>query len=59
MNRELLSKILSLLERQKFADWYNTGNFDAYITGDMEHSKGITYEEAKEIVLTDLQKMLD
>jgi hypothetical protein len=32
---EVIEKILSTLSRQKFADWYNTGNFDKWITGDL------------------------
>lgn len=27
-------QILSTLERQKFDDWYNSGNFDKYISGE-------------------------
>lgn len=32
---EQAEQILSTLERQKFADWYNSGNFDNYISGDL------------------------
>ncbi len=30
----LRERILGVLETQKFADWYNGGNFDKWITGD-------------------------
>ncbi len=31
---EIAEKILNTLESQRFADWYNTGKFDEYISGD-------------------------
>lgn len=32
---EVIEKILQGLTRQKFADWYNSGNFDKWISGDL------------------------
>lgn len=43
-------KILATLESQKFADWYNTGNFDKYISGD---APTITKEE----ILAEIKKL--
>jgi len=35
MNKQqLIEKIFQALQRQKFADWYNTGNFDNWIRKD-------------------------
>jgi hypothetical protein len=33
--KEIAEKVLNMLEGQKFADWYNSGHFDAYISGDL------------------------
>jgi len=30
----LVSQILNAIRSQKFFDWYNTGNWDKYISGD-------------------------
>lgn len=51
-------KILNLISRQDFVDWYQTGNFDKFITGDLECEKQIKFESAQKIVLKDLTKML-
>lgn len=52
MNEEQLQKILNLLEKQRFADWYNKGGrFDDYITGELN-------APSKEEILEDLKKML-
>jgi len=32
--QQTIEKIFQGLQRQKFADWYNTGDFDAWIQGD-------------------------
>jgi hypothetical protein len=32
--KQRTEQILMVLESQRFADWYNTGNFDHYITGE-------------------------
>jgi hypothetical protein len=46
-------QILDLLSSQRFADWYNTGKFDAYITG------GEMPDEtpSKATILADIKKM--
>jgi hypothetical protein len=47
-------EILNVLSKQKFADWYNNGNFDNYITGEMKHDA-----ENEKIVIIDIIKMFD
>ena len=47
---QLAEKILNTLERQWFADWYNTGNFDKYISGDLP-------PVSKEQIIADVKKM--
>jgi hypothetical protein len=32
IQREIAEKILTMLERQRFADWYNDGQFNDFIT---------------------------
>jgi hypothetical protein len=54
MNKEAIEKVLAMLERQKFADWYNDGGrFDQWITGDCPFNS-IT----KADILNDLAKLL-
>lgn len=37
MNKnEVVEKIFQTLQSQKFADWYNKGGFDAFISGDYD-----------------------
>jgi hypothetical protein len=49
-NQEIAKKILNALELQKFADWYNAGNFDHWISGDLPTiSDEQILEEIKEI----------
>jgi hypothetical protein len=54
----IVNKILSLLEKQRFADWYDNG-FKDYITGDMAHNTGKTDAECREQIKTDLAQMLN
>lgn len=42
---QVIEKIFQTLLRQKFADWYNSGRFDQWISGDLP---GIEDEEIKE-----------
>lgn len=42
--------ILDGLEKQTFADWYNKGHFDAYISGDIPPI-------SKEVVIADIKKL--
>lgn len=58
MNRttkETAVKILETLERRKFAEWYNRGRFDSYITG--EYPAGHHLEITKEMILEDIVKL--
>ena len=32
--QQTIEKIFQGLQRQKFADWYNTGDFDKWLSGD-------------------------
>ena len=48
-----VKQVLNLLTKQNFADWYNNGNFDAYITG--EAWKQTPSEEQ---IIEELAKML-
>jgi hypothetical protein len=34
--KQLAEKILMALERQRFANWYNNGDFDKFISGDLD-----------------------
>lgn len=37
MNKnEVVEKIFQTLQSQNFADWYNKGGFDAFISGDYD-----------------------
>lgn len=49
-------KILSRLESQRFADWYQEGGkFDTYIT--VEFPKGHPQHVSKEDILKDVEEM--
>ncbi len=45
--------ILDVLTSQRFSDWYN-GKFEDFITGDLEYEEDITHEEAKKIILEEI-----
>lgn len=53
ITQEVLERVFKMMCRQNFADWYNSGRFDAFISG-------VTEGEAptKEQVLSDLGRML-
>lgn len=58
MNEEqqkLAEKILETLNGQRFADWYNTGRFDTYISG--EYPKEDPRQPTKEQILADIVKL--
>lgn len=58
-NNELLTKLLWLLQSSRFEKWYGlNGNFDRYISGDMEFEEKITHEEATQRIRGELAKML-
>jgi hypothetical protein len=44
--KQIAEKILMTLEGQRFADWYNSGDFEKYITGDL-NEKGIRLAKEK------------
>ena len=48
--QEIINKIFNALQKQKFADWYHQGNYDAFICG--EHDAP-SEEEIKKIKLSD------
>lgn len=52
MTPEVLEKVLRMLERQTFADWYNSGRFDTYITGGEN-------VPSRDEILKDLSNMLE
>jgi hypothetical protein len=54
--RTIALAILSRLESQQFADWYNSGDFDDWITGDMAYEQKITSAEAKEKILGQIEE---
>lgn len=51
MMENVAKLILEGLSRQKFADWYNTGRFDDYITGE----KPLSEQE----ILADIVKLFN
>jgi hypothetical protein len=52
--KQLAEKILTVLERQKFAAWYNEGGqFDRYLTG----GEDIDGRPTKNSILEDILKM--
>jgi hypothetical protein len=50
-------KIFEELTRQRFADWYTSGRFDSYITG--EYPKGHEDHVSKEEILKDIREMFN
>ncbi len=44
-------QVLNILESQRFADWYNMGRFDSYLTG------GDINAPTKEEILIDIIKL--
>jgi hypothetical protein len=57
-NSELITKLIWLFQSQRFADWYNNGEFDRYITGDLEHGAKISKEDAEKKIRSDIARML-
>lgn len=57
-NREIITKLLWLFQSQRFADWYNSGDFDKYITGDLEHDAKISRQDAEKKIRSDIARML-
>jgi hypothetical protein len=55
---EIASKIIRMMEKQNFSDWYKN-QFENYITGDMEHDSGKTDAECREQIKTDIIRMLN
>lgn len=53
MKRQIAEKILEVLGRARFDDWYKTGNFDKYVTGEWRG----TPEEDKERILKEIEQM--
>jgi len=52
---ELLNMIISMMQSQKFADWYTTGRFDEFISGDMVN---MSLDEQNNVIKTDLARMM-
>ena len=53
---ELAEKILEALEKQRFADWYNTGGrFDSYIT--CEYPEESPEHVTRAAVLNDIKRL--
>lgn len=57
-HEEIISRVYEMLFRQKFADWYSKGNFDKFITGDMEYETKKSHEECKKEVRNDIRRFL-
>jgi len=58
-NKSIVTKVLEMLEGGRFEKWYGPGgNFDRYVTGDMEHEDKLTHAQAKEKIREELRKML-
>lgn len=55
--RQMAEKILSTLEGQRFTDWYNNGEFDAFITGDLTHDLECTPTQARERILEQIIRL--
>lgn len=55
MTSEQCKKIRQILSRQSFADWYNEGDFNRWITGDFEHEEQLTREEAEQEINKDIK----
>lgn len=56
--KEFAEKILNVLRKQKFADWYNDGGrFDSYIT--VLYPEGDEFHISKEEILADIVKLFD
>ena len=57
ISKEALNEIiLNALETQKFADWYNNGNFDKWISGD---GNLITGTPSKEQIEKDIERLFN
>lgn len=41
----IIQKIKDALSQQRFADWYNSGNFDKWIRGDLPEVTDKTIEQ--------------
>ena len=54
---ELADAVVSMFERQRFADWYSN-KFDRYITGDLQYETGRTHEECREEIERDVAYFL-
>ena len=58
-DRDLVTKVLWMLESERFARWYGPdGKFDRYITGDMAHEEKLTNVEAVKIIRADIARFL-
>lgn len=55
MTQEQCKRIRQILSRQSFADWYNEGEFNDWITGDLEHNEELTREEANQEIDKDIK----
>ena len=50
----IASTILNRLESRRFSEWYNTGNFDKYIT---HENDTVPYQEQKLFILEEIKGM--
>lgn len=49
-NKQILDRVMDMLGGQKFHDWYNTGQYNDFVTGDLEYNEKITYQQAESLV---------
>jgi hypothetical protein len=49
--------ILNVLGSQRFADWYEDGNFGAYIRGD--YPKDDPHQPTEEKIIADIRRMFE
>jgi hypothetical protein len=54
--KQLAEAILQTLEGERFAQWDKT-TFSDFITGDLMHEKKITYDEARALILKDIERL--
>lgn len=55
---EAVNRALEMISKQRFADWYTTGKFDKFITGDLEHETGKSYKDCENEIKDDIRKFL-
>ena len=55
IRKQLAEQVLNTLEGQKFADWYTTGRFEYYITG--EYPETDSRHITRDMMIDEIEKM--